>query len=80
VTLADWKLTAGVGPGEVVTERQCRGLTEVYWPGRLRDCDGWWWCVARGQVVLAGGWTTGNKRDRDMELARAIMARPEEAL
>lgn len=74
MTLLEFRASAeATEPGDGLHEIPRRGLVTVYWRSAVAGLPGWWWAVGKpsGQM-LAGGWTAGNKRDRDGELERAV--------
>jgi hypothetical protein len=74
VTLADWKLTAGLEPGVPVHETKRGELVEIYWPAAMNGALGWWWAIGTLEGAwLAGGWGLGGVRDRNMDIARALV-------
>lgn len=71
ITIADWKESAGLAPDGWAHERVVDGLLQVYWPGELA---GWWWAIGTLEGrLLAGGWAAGSVRDRNMDIARAML-------
>lgn len=76
MTLADFKVTAGIAPDARTHEHEHDGLLVAHWPGVIDRRDGWWWALATpGGTWLAGGWGAGTARDRDIDIARAVAKR-----
>jgi flavin-dependent dehydrogenase len=55
-------------------QRERGDILETAWAGAMDGTDGWWFALTRGRAVLALGWTAGSRRDRDIELSRALTA------
>lgn len=73
-TLAAFKITAGVAPDAWAHERRVRELRQVYFPGVINKREGWWWAICTdADVVLAAGWAAGSVRDRNVDIARAMV-------
>lgn len=49
------------------------------WTGPVAGRPGWWWAVTPigERRVLAMGWTSGGRADRDLDIKRAITRTPE---
>jgi hypothetical protein len=74
ITLSDWKRGAGLAGDEWTHRRERDGCVEIYWPGQLDGRDGWWWAIGTAdEMFLAGGWAAGSVRDRNVDIARAIV-------
>jgi hypothetical protein len=74
VTLADFKRTAGIEPDGWTHERVVDGLRQVYVPGEVSRGSGWWWAIiGAGDDVLTFGWALGTVRDRNIDLAHAMV-------
>lgn len=74
ITIADWKESAGLAPDAWAHEREVDGYLQVYWPGDLAGQQGWWWAIGtRDGRFLAGAWALGSVRDRNMDIARAML-------
>ncbi len=83
MTLADFKVTAGLAPDAWTHEREVDGLRQIYWPGSIDHRDGWWWAIGTlDGRLLAGGWAAGSVRDRGADIFRAMtrFARPGQAV
>ena len=75
ITLADFKVTAGYKPDGWTHERIVDGYLQVYWPAAMCGEDGWWWAIGTlDGLWLAGGWALGSVRDRNIDIARALVA------
>jgi len=74
ITVAE--IQAYVGPTPASGTIQCeRGdMVETSWRSALDGRDGWWFVLTRGGDVLALWWTAGDRRDRDLDLSRALAA------
>ncbi len=72
LTLEDLHVLVGapLSPGAAILRRN-GPLLEVAWEESLGGSGGWWWALSIGPTVLAQGWTSGNRRDRDAEIRRA---------
>lgn len=58
------------------THRTWRGDVMVTsWADTLGGHDGWWFALHSGADLIAIGWTSGGRRDRDDEIARAFLKR-----
>lgn len=74
MTLEEFKLTTGLYPEDWTHERVVDGLTQAYWPAKLAGESGWWWCIATAaDQVIGGGWCLGSVRDRNQDIARAML-------
>ena len=58
-------------PGVAVLRRN-GDILEAAWETRLCGAAGWAWSVSRGPRILSTGWRSGNRRDRDAEIRRAV--------
>lgn len=57
--------------GVVMLRRNAEYL-ESAWETPMTGARGWAWAISLGQQLIAQGWTSGNRRDRDREIARAV--------
>ena len=72
--LLEFRAAAGLAPNAWTHERAIAGLRQLYWPDTLCGGEGWWWAIATADnIVLACGWATGGVRDRNIDLARAMV-------
>lgn len=72
--LSDFKVTAGIAPDGWAHVRVVDGLRQVYVPGEMAGGAGWWWAiVGADDDVLTFGWALGTVRDRNVDLARALV-------
>lgn len=62
---------APLAPGAVMMRRN-GDLLETAWEEPLTGARGWAWSLSRGAVLITSGWTSGNRRDRDAEIRRAV--------
>lgn len=73
MTLADFKVTAGLSADGWTHERVVDGITQIYWPHAIDHRDGWWWALGRDGAFLVGGWAAGNVRDRAFDIGHAML-------
>lgn len=75
MTLADFKITAGLAPDAATSDRVVDAMRQVYWPCALAGRAGWWWAIGTldGQLLLAGGWAAGGALDRATDIGRAML-------
>lgn len=73
MTVAELQAYVGA-PARTGATYQCeRGEHLVTaWEDPLGGGAGWWFAITRGECVVAMGWTSGTRRDRDIEIARAF--------
>lgn len=73
LTIDDLHLLVGapLEPGVVMLRRNGPFL-ESAWETPLAGGRGWAWALSVGQRLIDQGWTSGNRRDRDREIARAV--------
>lgn len=62
---------APLEPGVAMLRRN-GSILEAAWEESLGGSGGWSWSISIGTIVLSYGWTSGNRRDRDNEIARAV--------
>jgi ribosomal protein S27AE len=63
-------------PGPERFDRRLGELAATGWRGDHASGErGWWWAVHRDGEVLSIGWSSGDARDRDIELGAALAAR-----
>lgn len=75
MTLDDLRAFTGVRLGGELRIR-CRGkLVETSWQDPV---TGWWWALTSDDYVIAMGWSTSDTRDRDTDIARALLPAPTE--
>lgn len=75
MTVAQIQAYVGAPAHPTETYQLARGdILETAWAGAMDGLDGWWFALSRGRAILALGWTAGSRRDRDIELGRALTA------
>jgi hypothetical protein len=74
ITVAEIRSYVGTMPASGTIQCERGDMVETSWRGVLDGRAGWWFVLTRGTDVLALWWTTGDRRDRDLELSRALAA------
>lgn len=74
MTVGQFKIAAGIALDGWAHERVVDGLRHVYVPGEISGRRGWWWAIATiDGDVLTFGWAAGSVRDRNMDIASALV-------
>lgn len=77
MTLAELQAYVGAPPvkGDAYFAQR-DGLHVTAWEDELSSSPGWWFAVTRPcglhEVIVAMGWSAGDRRDRDIEIATSI--------
>lgn len=69
MTLADFKVTAGLAPNATTSERIVDAPRQAYWPCAIAGRAGWWWAIG----TLDGRLLAGGTLDRAADLGRAML-------
>lgn len=79
MTLAELQAYVGAPPsrGAVYFTQRDGGLRVMAWADSIGAEPGWWYAITREvagrEVVAAMGWSAGNRRDRDIEIATSLV-------